>query len=436
MSFRNDKVEKLYIPEKIKVGYQEREGTYTGKLAYVIYYDHKGVLRKEKSWQSWISDKITPDEFENTPMDGFVLNKGVGGNRNSYGWNTRNEYIRVYDPRNFEFEISVANLLFILRECDCSKGKGLEGKFVYAWHGTELVLLPTIAQDYTVSVEHTQLQKTDVSAKELIKGATYIAKDGEALIYIDRLKHYENRTTYYSQYGRMEESTKSYCKKKYIFYSANEPSEDKSGYSYRYRSSDRYKYLNDLKKIATLKSELIAPNYAELVDGYMVKTCSSKIVKLFTKERTDKNQNKFYVEKDNKFYEFFISTETNLGYYYRTKAIGVEWMISDACYRLSSKNTLVQERYTMEGIANQENPSFAVFTQKLEEEFRTSHYNNYYRNSVNVPRYWSLSFRDSCALGKTGNYVSELFDFMPDNGMGLWVLLENGREVEVGKLYC
>lgn len=37
----------LYIPEKIKVGYQER-------LAYVIYYDHTGKLRKEPSWRNWI----------------------------------------------------------------------------------------------------------------------------------------------------------------------------------------------------------------------------------------------------------------------------------------------------------------------------------------------------------------------------------------------
>ena len=32
----------IYIPEKIKVGYQNRNDTYTKKLAYVIYYDEKG----------------------------------------------------------------------------------------------------------------------------------------------------------------------------------------------------------------------------------------------------------------------------------------------------------------------------------------------------------------------------------------------------------
>ena len=41
-----------FIPKKIKVGYQDRDDTYTGKLAYVIYYDEKGKLRKENSWQA------------------------------------------------------------------------------------------------------------------------------------------------------------------------------------------------------------------------------------------------------------------------------------------------------------------------------------------------------------------------------------------------
>ena len=40
---------KMNIPDIINVGYQERNGTYTGKLAYVVYTDSKGKLRKENS---------------------------------------------------------------------------------------------------------------------------------------------------------------------------------------------------------------------------------------------------------------------------------------------------------------------------------------------------------------------------------------------------
>lgn len=42
--------EKLNIPDKIKVGFQERSDTYTGKLSYVTYINKKGKLAKEISW--------------------------------------------------------------------------------------------------------------------------------------------------------------------------------------------------------------------------------------------------------------------------------------------------------------------------------------------------------------------------------------------------
>ena len=71
--------EKLYIPEILNVGYQGRDGTYTGKLAYIVYTDDKGTLRKEQSWKSWCSKFI--GEVNNEPTEGFVLNKGVGGQR-------------------------------------------------------------------------------------------------------------------------------------------------------------------------------------------------------------------------------------------------------------------------------------------------------------------------------------------------------------------
>ena len=48
----------LFIPKKLKIGFKDRQDTYTGKLAFLIYYDQKGKLRKEKSWQSWRSAKI------------------------------------------------------------------------------------------------------------------------------------------------------------------------------------------------------------------------------------------------------------------------------------------------------------------------------------------------------------------------------------------
>lgn len=256
----------LFIPNRINVGFQKREGTYTGKLAYVIYYDLKGKLRKEASWNSWRDKKITPIEFDNTPTDGFVLNKGVGGQRQSYGWNARNEYIRVYDPRDFEFEISVANLLFILRECDCSKGKGLEGKFVYAWDGTELVLLPEISTDYQTSRKFTDLQACKVKAKEMILGATYITKKQKPLTYLGRFEHHfiSSSRTWSNDCGSL--AYMSGHKKQHVFWDGK-----------------CFVFLDSLQSIATLQSEAVIGNYAELVEKYNKSIHGSKIVRLFTR---------------------------------------------------------------------------------------------------------------------------------------------------------
>lgn len=185
---------KLIIPKKINVGFQKRAGTYTGKLAFVVYTDDKGVLKKEKSWNDWRDHKIDPVEFDNVPTSGFVLNKKVGDHRG--GWNGRLAWVRVWDPRNFEFEIAVDNLLFILEECSAIKGKGLEGEFVYSWDGTSLVLLPVDSQDYKNSVIHTERQGKKVKAKEVKPGYLYMTKDGEEVMYLGKHEYYTLQSEY------------------------------------------------------------------------------------------------------------------------------------------------------------------------------------------------------------------------------------------------
>ena len=201
--------EKLFIPKKIKVGYQERSDTYTKMLAYVIYYDLKGKLCKEKSWRGWIHDQdiynrewkdgkytdtqvlmrkaLPVHDFDNEPMSGFVLNKRAGGH--SSGWNHRQMKCRVFDPRGFEFEISIENLLFILQETSSYKGKGLEGEFVYAWSGPDIVLLPTSCEDYTSSQSFTDLKTMKVSARDLVEGHTYLNKNTNEMVYIGKYEY-------------------------------------------------------------------------------------------------------------------------------------------------------------------------------------------------------------------------------------------------------
>lgn len=186
----------IFIPKKINVGYQTRNDTYTKKLAYVIYYDEKGKLRKETSWNGWRNKEIPNDEFDNVPTEGFVLNKKVGDYDS--GWNHRKAYCRIYDPRNFEFEITFENLLYILENTSSIKGKGLEGEFVYGWDGKELILIPTESPDYKQIQEYSDIihNNESIKGKDLIVGATYLDKNNQEYIYIGRFDYWNEKTSY------------------------------------------------------------------------------------------------------------------------------------------------------------------------------------------------------------------------------------------------
>lgn len=181
----------FFIPKQINVGYQERRETYTGKLAYIIYYDEKGKLRKETSWNSWRKTDLGNDIFDNEPTSGFVLNKKAGDY--STGWNHRQAYVRVHDPRGFEFEISVQNLLYILENATSTKGKGLEGDFIYGWDKTDLVLIPCEAPDYKELKELNELRHAGkkIGTKDMKLGAAYLTKKNEEYIYLGRFTEYD-----------------------------------------------------------------------------------------------------------------------------------------------------------------------------------------------------------------------------------------------------
>lgn len=181
----------IFVPKTINVGYQNRSETYTGKLAYVIYYDEKGKLRKETSWNGWRDKNIPNNEYDNVPTEGFVLNKKAGDY--STGWDHRHAYCRVYDPRGFEFEITIENLLYILENANCIKGKGLEGEFIYGWDGKDLVLMPVESPDYKQISEFNKIihNNETIKAKDLIIGATYLTKDNENWIYMGKFEAFD-----------------------------------------------------------------------------------------------------------------------------------------------------------------------------------------------------------------------------------------------------
>jgi hypothetical protein len=247
----------MFLPKKIKAGYNEREDCYTGKLSYIIYYDEKDKLRKEASWNSWKDDKLGSDDYTNEPTEGFVLNKKAGGQRCS--WNTRNTYTRVYDPRGFEFEISIPNLIFILENANSYKGKALEGDFVYGWEGTELWLVPVGAPEYAewTNTSKILLSNTTIKAKDLVAGYTYMTKQAQSWIYLGR----------FIEYGKL---------KKHWFVNVNqteegEDKEERSSWSKNYYEDFTSLYASTItsvpQKIVYCISEEVHPEYPELMEA-------------------------------------------------------------------------------------------------------------------------------------------------------------------------
>lgn len=236
----------IFIPEKINVGFQKRDDTYTKKLAYVIYFDEKGKLRKEASWNSWRNKEIENIIHDNTPMSGFVLNKKVGDYVSD--WNHRQAYVRVYDPRDFEFEITIENLLYILENASSIKGKGLEGDFTYGWDGKDLILIPCDSPDYKELEKYNDkvFNAKKFKLKDMILGGTYLTKQNEEWIYLGRFDMW-----YCGWRGDNIENEG----KHYFFYSKN--------------SDDTYR-LQTIKsisnKIIDCLNDKCVDNFAELMD--------------------------------------------------------------------------------------------------------------------------------------------------------------------------
>jgi len=287
---------KLFIPQKIKVGFQNRSDTYTKRLAYVIYYDEKGKLRKETSWEGWRDKTIEPLEIENKPYNGFVLNKGV--QRSSDWFGSGRSLIRVYDDRGIEFEVAIDNLMFILMTTDCLK-RGLVGEFVYAWKGKDLILLPTDCEEYREAMTYTDYKDNKVSVKELVPGCCYRTKEMNDLIYLGKFPWhtyvYENRN-YNSKITKVEN----------MFVFINE-------------STKQLQALKGLTSLALKTTDIPVSNYAELMDVFTKSKFSHKIVDIVFKpldydlsEKISKHKRiQIYVKvEDGKYIEYCLFEET------------------------------------------------------------------------------------------------------------------------------
>lgn len=251
----------LYIPTKIKVGFQERSDTFTGKLGFLTFYNESNILNKQKSWEKWCNKSFEPYEFDNTPSK-FIINKNI--TRTGY-YNSGRTLARIYDNRGFEFEITMDNLLFILMHSDISK-RDIIQECVYAWDKNQLVLLPTNALEYQTAITFTQKKNLQISETDLVAGNVYVSRNEDKLyLYIGKYKLYKTTENYVYNIGQ------KYVGIKHIFYDL---------------TTKNFKHIN-FESLSSCVSEKYE-NFSTVLELFENSNYNNKIISLNT-EKIDVN---------------------------------------------------------------------------------------------------------------------------------------------------
>ena len=398
--------QKLFIPKKIKVGFQNRQDTFTGKLAYVIYFDEKGVLRKEKSWTGWCDDKIPSFEFDNDPRNGYILNKGI---QRYSDWGSGRSVIRVHDPREFEFEISIDNLIGILMHSDVTK-RDIQEECVFAWAGSELVLLPINSAAYQSSVEYTNKQDQKVSTKDLVKGYQYQQKKNDDVwTYLGFFPWWE---WVYDREGYTNVHTNK--GKKHIFYHTVKDwrsAEPRVEFSFPSVSTFSHAVTNE-----------VDPDYSTRVDDFFKTGNSQKIVEVRT-------SNKFELKK-------------NVSSYYRFPQV---YMIENGkTHKVHSSGYDYKDAVTLQYVSY----SAHTFVDTIDEKGQYTRKYEVFDGSCGGYGYYSRSYQtkqnsgmerrlqDSLRVYSSEHHRSDItlddqVEFLTKLGFGeLYFVLENGNEFQ------
>jgi hypothetical protein len=208
---------------------------------------------------------LSSSEYDNIPSR-FIFNKDVS--RHGY-WSDKTK-VRIYDTRDFEFEIDVSNMMYILMHSDISKRDIME-ECVLGWNGKHVVLIPVNSDVYRDYIVHTEKTKNKpFSLKSLIHGHTYATKWHGDAVYVG---YHE-----WSMPGNF--SVMESLGKRHIFCVA----------------SGRFEPLN-ANEINYETSSDVVNNYADLVDKLNRHPYLKKAIKINHKKgfiQDPNNQNVFY----------------------------------------------------------------------------------------------------------------------------------------------
>jgi hypothetical protein len=158
-------MQKVIVPNEFKVGFVNRNDTFSGKLGYMIYGNREdGTYGQQKSYDGWRDKSIEEKFIKNQYQLGFVLNKG---RLNHYRFGASAKF-RVFHPEGFEFEISLENLSLILGYTTVSSGE-INLPCCIGWIGKNCYLIPQIDLNKELEIIHENIEEKQIEGEKLKK---------------------------------------------------------------------------------------------------------------------------------------------------------------------------------------------------------------------------------------------------------------------------
>lgn len=122
--------------KSLKVGFQNRKDTFTGKLGFIISDDENKPI-DTTAFKRWCDANLGFMNIENKYETGFLINKNI--NRQSTFSNSKN--IRVFHPKGFEFEVAVENLIYLIANANIVSQE-IMAPCLVCWSRGKIFLVP------------------------------------------------------------------------------------------------------------------------------------------------------------------------------------------------------------------------------------------------------------------------------------------------------
>jgi hypothetical protein len=145
-------------------------------LGFVSYRDaDTNQIHHKSSMDKWGDKNMLRFSYINEPTTGFRVVGFVSR------WTTSNKFIRIEDPRGFQFEVSIDNFVDLLRETTIVNAI-IQDKVVYGWDDAGISLYKEGSEKYNEGIDNfVAISEPNISIKDITIGTIVKLKNGRTV---------------------------------------------------------------------------------------------------------------------------------------------------------------------------------------------------------------------------------------------------------------